>query len=293
MTEKTRFGLFVYNYPAEEVLALAEYAEELGFSSLWLGEHFVWPVGYGSHHPSGDRIAEKSAPKVGADSELTDPVVLLGALSARTERIVLGTGVFLATARHPLLTARAIATAQAIMGDRLRFGVGAGWLPEEFEALDVPFRGRGARLDEAIEIMQLAWRGGPFSHSGKHWNFDSVQVCPRQVDVRLVIGGNSSRALDRAVATGTGWLSSGRSSLPFLIDTRRALHDRLLSVGRAVDEFETWVRPDQFAPIVTAEYHALGFVDQVFPGEIVWPRGPQPLDEKREHMRAWAAAFGV
>ena len=80
---------------------------------------------------------------------------------------------YIAPLRHPLITARAAATLHEVSDGRFMLGVGAGWLREEFAALDVPFDERGSRLDEIIQILRLGWRGGPFEFHGTH--FDLVR----------------------------------------------------------------------------------------------------------------------
>ena len=108
----------------------------------------------------------------------------LGAVAGATTRLRLATGIYILPLRHPLITARSAATLQNASGGRLLLGIGAGWLVEEFAALDVPFDERYGRLVETIEIIRAAWAGGPFDYHGKYFSFDPIQLTSRPVRCR-------------------------------------------------------------------------------------------------------------
>jgi uncharacterized OB-fold protein len=107
-----------------------------------------------------------------------DPWFLLGAVAGATETLKIGTAICIAPLNNPLLLARATVTAHDVSGGRFRLGLGAGWLREEFDAVGVPFEERGTRLDETIEILKNAWKGGFFEHEGPHFKFGPVQITP-------------------------------------------------------------------------------------------------------------------
>ena len=127
-----------------ETLDQAAYAEELGFSSIWLSEHHFSEEGY-----------------------LPSLTAVLGALAMRTSRARLGTAVLLAPLHHPLRLAEDLAVVDQLSGGRLDVGLAPGYKPDEFAVLGVPKGERGARTDETIEILQLAWRGERFSLRGQ------------------------------------------------------------------------------------------------------------------------------
>ena len=99
----------------------------------------------------------------------------------RTSRARLGTAVLLAPLHHPLRLAEDLAVVDQLSGGRLDVGLAPGYKPDEFAVLGVPKAERGARTDETIEILQLAWRGERFSYAGKHFTFDDVIVAPPPV----------------------------------------------------------------------------------------------------------------
>jgi probable F420-dependent oxidoreductase len=234
MPGQARIGLSTYNVTTGELLDLARSADEAGFDSLWLGEHLVLPCGYESSHPThvaGDATPAADNPFptiVEATTELTDPMIALAAAAALTSRIRLATGIYILPLRHPLVSARSAATLHDVSGGRFMLGVGAGWLREEFDALGVPFADRGHLQDECLEVIKAALAGGPFHFTGKYFSFDEVQVTPRPVEVPLVLGGNSDRALARAARLADAWFASGTPSLEEAV----GLRDRLLRPGR-------------------------------------------------------------
>ena len=292
-----RIGISCYDLPAAELLELAVAAEQLGFDSIWLGEHVVAPMSYSSHHPTqpGSEGEHGSSdyngkPIVDPTVDLVDPLIALAAAAARTSRIGFATGIYLLPLRHPLLAARAAATVSTVSGGRFRLGVGSGWLREEFAALGSPFAGRTARLTESLQVLRRAWQGGPFEFHGDHYDFDPVQTCATPVRVPLVLGGNSEPALRRAVALGDGWFSSGIPTF----DQARSLRDRLAALhaeaGRTEPLATTWRigTPD---PAVVAAYAAEGFEELLVMQYDVWVGAT--LDEKHASLEKAAATLGV
>src|SRR4051812_6983895 len=161
-----QIGAMVGVYDPMSFADLADEAEQLGFESFWVPEHLVLPVGM-SGRP-GAPAAEGSAddhPHVPAETPLADPFVALAHIAARTTSIRLGTAVYVPGLRSPFVVARACATLDLLSDGRLELGVGGGWLRAEWEAAQVPFAGRGARLDELLGICRL-WTEDVISHRG-------------------------------------------------------------------------------------------------------------------------------
>ncbi|MFJ5995872.1 TIGR03619 family F420-dependent LLM class oxidoreductase [Streptomyces sp. NPDC092370] len=155
-----------------------------------------------------------------------DPVATLAFLAAATERIRLLSHVAIVGLRHPLLTAKQYATLDHLSSGRLILGVGAGHVPEEFEALGVDFRRRGAVLDECVDALRAALGPEEFpEHHGKLYDFEGLGQRPRPVQdpVPLWVGGSSPAALRRAALKGDGWLPQG--------DPRDRLPARIARIG--------------------------------------------------------------
>jgi probable F420-dependent oxidoreductase len=292
-----RIGISCYDRPPADLVELAVAAERAGFDSIWLGEHVLAPLHYASSHPTQPGVGSthgtsnhNGKPIVDPSVELVDPLVALAAVAARTTTLALATGIYLLPLRHPLLTARASATLSDVSNGRLRLGIGSGWLREEFAALDVPFVGRTARMEEAIAVLRLAWQGGPVEYHGSHYAFDPVQISTHRVPVGLVLGGNSDPALRRAIALADGWFSSG---IPTLDEARR-LRDRIAElcaeVGRTKPLATTW-RVASAEPTVVDAYAREGFEELLVMQYDVW-RG-ETLDERLESLEKAAGVLGL
>ena len=174
--------------------AVAELAEELGYDSLWAGEHLSF------HNP------------------ILDLGVALSAFAAWTERIALGAGILLLPLRHPGLVAKQAASLDYLSGGRLLLGVGVGGEGEkDFEAAGVPIRQRGARTDESIAALRALFASPPASFDGRFYGFHDIVIGPRAAQAGgppILVGGNSPAAQRRAGALGDGWL-------PYMISARR------------------------------------------------------------------------
>lgn len=141
-----------------------------------------------------------------------DTVATLGFLAAATSRIRLLSYVWVAPYRHPLVTAKAFATLDALSGGRVILGVGAGHVEAEFAALGVAFRNRGALLDEAIDLVIAAWLEEFPAHDGEHWQVRDLGQRPRPVQQPrppIWVGGSTIPALRRVAERGDGWLPQG------------------------------------------------------------------------------------
>jgi probable F420-dependent oxidoreductase len=266
-------SICAYNMAAGDLLALAVAADQLGFDALWLGEHIILPVGYGSDHPTNGINTDEhhiAGPIVDPDTQLLDPWVQLAAVASATTRLRLATGIYSLPLRHPLLTARAAATLHEISGGRFLLGVGSGWLQEEFDALAVPFTERGRRFDETVEILRRAWAGGPFSYEGSIFSFDPLQVASSPVDVPIIFGGNTPRALRRAALMGDGWFSSGTPTFDAALRLRDAIQKERSALGKTAP-FRCYFRVEGFDPVAIERLQREGIDDIVIWADQLWP----------------------
>src|SRR5258708_36292515 len=145
---------------------LATTAERCGFESLWTVEHVVVPV---QHMPyPGSKDGQMPG---GGTVAIPDPLIPLAYVAAITKTIKLATGILILPHRHPIYTAKEVATLDLLSGGRVMLGIGSRWLKEQFEELGIDFHRRGAMTDEAIRPLRSLWRDGPSSFEGKHFNF--------------------------------------------------------------------------------------------------------------------------
>lgn len=178
---------------AAAVAEMARVAEAAGYHGVFVTDHPIPPDRFlraGGHHA-------------------LEPTVVLAVAATATTRLRLMTNLFIVAYRNPFLAAKAIASLDALSEGRVVLGTGAGYLPEEFAALGIPFERRGARLDEALAVMKAVWRGESVSLRGDGWTAEGHTALPAPVQrphPPIWIGGNSRRALGRVVAHGSGWI---------------------------------------------------------------------------------------
>jgi probable F420-dependent oxidoreductase len=190
----------------EGYIALAETAERLGFGFISVNDHVIVPRGIASKYPYSEDHTWAGA----SAGECLDLLTTLAFLAGRSERLKLLSSVMVVPHRHPVLTAKMLATIDVLSRGRLIVGCGVGWLKEEFEAVGVPFEKRGARTDEYIAVMRKLWAEDGVSFAGQFVNCDEVSSNPKPVgnSVPIVIGGHSEAAARRAGRLGDGFFPS-------------------------------------------------------------------------------------
>jgi probable F420-dependent oxidoreductase len=233
---RVRIGAKVPNSgPLPTEIGIGEMArtlEQAGFESLWVSDHVVLPERIGSRYP----FAADGRATWATDTPYFDAVVALALIASATERASFGTAVLVLPLRNPLVFAKQAASLDVVGGGRLRLGVGAGWLKEEFDALGVEFESRGPRLEQAIGLLRESWSG--------RVRGDVLALPTPAYAIPVYVGGHSRPALRRAGQLGDGWL--GQQSLdaldPAEIERARAAMrsaasdpDRLEIVLRIVD----------------------------------------------------------
>ena len=209
MTTALRFGIALPNYgalaSAENLLRLARRAEARGIDSVWVSDHLVAPLRVGSLYPYDKRPDPQ--PGMGVIEEVYEPLTTLAFVAGATERIRLGVSVYVMPYRNPVVTAKTVATLDALSGGRVIFGVGVGWLREEFAALGQDPRSRGRTTDEYLEVCRRLWRDDVAEFAGAHYVLPAVRSAPKPRQrpwPPIWVGGNSPAAQERAVRLGDG-----------------------------------------------------------------------------------------
>ena len=213
-----KFGIFGINSgllanPEISARAAAQ-AEAVGFESAWTGEHIVLP---------DPQVAPSPAPP---QTAMLDPSVSLAFLAGHTKKLKLGTGIIILPQRNPVELAKELASLDVLSSGRLLFGLGAGYLQPEFEALNAPFADRGARTDEYIDVLRAMWTMENPAFDGETFRFAGIDAQPRPVQrphPPVHVGGHSSPALRRAVRRGNGWYG-------FFVDLERC-HSHLAEIA--------------------------------------------------------------
>ncbi len=226
--------------PPDFVAAAGRIAEERGFHSFFVPEHVLFFQEYASRYP----YAEDGRLPGDPDGTL-EPFTALTWIAAHTSRIRLGTGICLVPQRNPVYTAKQVADLDYLSGGRVEFGVGIGWLREEFASLGVPWKNRAARTRECIEVMKTLWCDEVSEHHGKVWDVGPCLQNPKPTQKPhppIFFGGESDAALERVAALGQGWY--GFHVSPEILPERLARLDALLKqAGRSRDEIRIYASP--------------------------------------------------
>jgi probable F420-dependent oxidoreductase len=174
MARAFRFGVQAHSFPAEGWKAQVQHIEALGYSSLFVPDHF---------------------------STQWEPVATLAAVAAATERLCVGSLVFDVDYRHPVVLAKASATTHLLSGGRHEFGIGAGWMESDYTEAGLRYDRAGvriARLDEALQIIRSMWSQERTSFEGEHYRVREIAQAaelPAGAQPRILIGGGGPRVL--------------------------------------------------------------------------------------------------
>lgn len=144
----------------EGILGICRAAEDMGYDSLWTGDRVLAPLVPGAPYPSGDG----KMPRVYENH--MDPLVALTFAAAHTSRVRLGTSTLNGLWQPPIMLARSLTTLDLLSRGRLDVGLGLGWMPDEYTAVSVPWQGRGARLDETLDVLEEYWTSDVLAHEG-------------------------------------------------------------------------------------------------------------------------------
>jgi probable F420-dependent oxidoreductase len=200
-----KFGIAYPNLlDGEQIKRFAIRTEELGFESIWAGDHIVFPAGPVAGYP----YTESGTFQRPSDVPFIEPLTLLSFIASVTSRIKIGTTVIIVPYRHPLVQAKMFACLDVLTGGRVICGVGVGWLKAEFDALDAPYAERGAMTDEYLQIFKCLWSEAVPSYQGRFHQFADITFEPKPVQkphIPIWVGGHSRNAIRRAVHHGDAW----------------------------------------------------------------------------------------
>jgi len=216
------FGLITCQRPPDDPRSDAELyrdaiersvaAERAGFDSVWVSEHHFVDDGY-----------------------MPSLLVMCAAIAHATERVEIGTGVLLAPLIDPLRLAEDAATVDLISNGRLVLGLGAGWRPEEFDAVGIGLEERAARMRETVAILRRAWSNEAMSFHGKVFDHSGVNVTPKPArKIPIWLGGFAPSAVRRAGRIADGFLgsSSGTSGIEGFARAKALVLEGLAAAGR-------------------------------------------------------------
>jgi probable F420-dependent oxidoreductase len=211
-------GSFPQGTPAvAEMIDNARRVERLGYDAIWSGDHIIM------HNP------------------IMDVMTVLATYAAVTERVKIGTAVYLVPLRHPVATAKQVASLDLLSQGRFIFGVGVGGeMVREFNAVNVPVTERGRRTDEGLEIITRVLSEKNVTFEGKHFHLQDVTLEPQPQQKPyppIWIGGRSDAAVRRTARYASGWLGYLVSSAR-LQEAMQKIHDWAPTYGRNPEEIQ-------------------------------------------------------
>ena len=266
---------------------LAVAAEEAGYDSFALPDSICYPEASDSKYPytpDGNREFLAGKPFV-------EPLVLTSYLASATERLRFTTFVLKLPMRHPVFMAKQAASLAVISDNRFGFGVGVSPWPEDFQVVDVPWEGRGRRMDECMEIVRGLTRGGFFSYKGEFYDVPSIEITPTPTEpLPLLVGGHSKPALRRAARLGDGWMHAGGDPVE-LGDMLARLQALRREYGREREPFEVHViSMEVFSVDGIKRLEDLGVTDAIvgFRNAYAKEQDRQTLEEKLAALRGYA-----
>jgi probable F420-dependent oxidoreductase len=228
-----RFGVTIPNNwgiaDPGQVLAMGPLAEALGYDSVWVMDHLL-NSGYIRERLDGRPYYH--------------PMATLSYLSATTKRVSLGTSVLVLPYHNPVELAKYAATLDQMSGGRVILGVGAGAMTEEFDALGVPFKQRGALTNESMAIMKELWTSADPTYQSERWSLAGFKFAPKpaqQPAIPLWVGGSSPGAMRRAATLGDGWHPTGMTPEDFRAG-REEVRKLATAAGRDPDALAMSIR---------------------------------------------------
>ena len=250
----------------QDYIRFAQKAEELGYNSIWVGDHIVVPEKIEAAYPytpDGSVGFDRRTP-------WPDPFALLAGIGGATEKIMLGTSVVIVPYRNPLHVAKAVATVDLISNGRCLFGAGIGWMEEEFDVLKEPYKERASRTREYLKIMKALWSGEVSNFEGEYFSYPDVYAVPMPVQKPhppIYFGGESKPAMRRIADLGDGWLPGPVEASVF---QERAEQLKALMAERGRDFSELYISmtgdPEDLKqhPDKVAELEAFGVQEIIF-----------------------------
>lgn len=214
---------------ADNIVSVSRAAEDMGYESLWSGDRTLAPISPRDRYPGSEDGVMPAA-----YANHMDPLTALTFAAAHTSRVRLGTSALNALWHPPLLLARTLTTLDVLSGGRLDVGFGVGWMRDEYAAVNVPWEGRGARLDETLDVLEKIWAAEVVSHEGPLFTIpaSTIELKPSQRPrPPVLLAAFTPAGMSRVARRADGWLPVDMP-LPYLIAQWDLITTEAESAGR-------------------------------------------------------------
>ena len=203
-----KVGLFLphvgEHVTAENILYIATEAEKEGIDSVWVLDRLLWPI-----KPQTPYVASPDGSLPVVYQNVLDPLTTLTYVAAVTERISLGTSVIDMFFQNPVVLSKRVTTLDILSDGRALIGLGIGWSKDEFEASGIPYKDRGTRADEYLQVLKKIWTDDVVEFKGRFYNIPASKIGPKPVQKphpSILLGGFSPKTFSRIVNYANGWI---------------------------------------------------------------------------------------
>jgi probable F420-dependent oxidoreductase len=203
-----KVGLFLphvgEHVTAENILYIATEAEKEGIDSVWVLDRLLWPI-----KPQTPYVASPDGSLPVVYQNVLDPLTTLTYVAAVTERIYLGTSVIDMFFQNPVVLSKRVTTLDILSDGRALIGLGIGWSKDEFEVSGIPYKERGTRADEYLQVLKKIWTDDVVEYEGRFYNIPASKIGPKPVQKPhppILLGGFSPRTFSRIVNYANGWI---------------------------------------------------------------------------------------
>lgn len=262
-----RVGLALSQYGTfatrDAVIEVARAVEELGLDSLWTGDRILDPLQPRDGYPGS---ADGKMPE--AYTTFLDPLTVLTAAAAVTSRVRLGMSTLNAPWYPPVLLARTLTSIDVLSSGRIDVGIGMGWSSDEYAAAGVPWKGRAARMEEILDVLESIWTDDPVAHEGRFYAIPASRIEPKPVQrprPPIYLGGFKPVALERVGRRADGWLAPG-APLETLTPMWRVVRESAEKAGRDPSTVRMIVRLNATvtdSPAPTGHAPSVGTIEQL------------------------------
>ena len=218
----------------------AQQAESLGYDSVWAADRIIIPWEIKTVYP----YSKQASFIVPPDRPFLEPLTCLAFLAGCTEKIQLGMSVMVMPYRHPVYWAKIATTIDHLSMGRLIMGVGVGWMAEEFNAMNAPFKERGKVSDEQLKLLKSLWKDDRVNFEGDYYRFSNIAFNPKPFQtprIPIWVGGEGVAAQRRAGTYGDAWFPY------FVRTTPQELARRFNNVRKSADQAGRSADPITFA----------------------------------------------
>jgi probable F420-dependent oxidoreductase len=220
----------------ENIIHIAEKSDIAGFHSLWVLERLIWPI-----NPQNPYSGSKDGNFPHDWQYIFDPIGTLTFVASITKKIKLGTSVIDMLFHNPLILSKRFTTLDILSDGRALAGLGIGWARDEYQASGIPFKNRGDRADEYLQVLKKIWTNDIVEFEGKYYSVPPSKIGPKPLQrphIPLYLGGYSEKTFARIANHADGWICTLRDSLRQTKSNIEMIKKECLKVNRDPEEIE-------------------------------------------------------